>query len=57
MDKQEWLNRCAARFSGRGGLEHKEAIEAAKACLENLGGDLTESPEDSADEDMSCWSD
>lgn len=57
MDKHEWIARCASRFSERGGMDIAAAKGSAEACLENLDGDLTESPEDSADEDMACWSD
>lgn len=32
-----------------------EANDVADACLENLDYDLSESPEDAADEEMSCW--
>ncbi len=57
MNKEEWLTRCAARFATRGGLHLKQARDFAEAALENLNGDLTENPEEAADEDMSYWTD
>ena len=55
MDKEEWLTKCAARFETRGGLHLKQARGFAEAALENLDGDLTENPEEAADEDMTRW--
>lgn len=57
MEKEEWIRRCAARFEQRGGLHLNQARDFAEACLENLDGDLTENPEDAADEDMTYWGD
>lgn len=57
MTKEEWLARCAARYQTRAGMETTEAMQAAAASLENLDGDLTENPEDAADEDLTCWHD
>ena len=57
MDKEEWLTKCAARFEARGGLNLEKARYFAEASLENLDFDLTEDPEDAADEEMSCWTD
>lgn len=57
MDKEEWLNRCAYALKHIGGLDDTSAKAAAEACFEFVGGDLTESPEDVADEEMSNWSD
>ena len=57
MDREEWITRCAARFETRGGLHLIEARGFAEAALENLNDDTAESPEDAADEDMSCWTD
>lgn len=51
----EWVMRCAARYQQRGGMAPKEAVSAAEASLENLDGDISENPEDAADEDMTCW--
>lgn len=55
MTKEEWLNRCAARYQQRSGMEAGEAMKAAEASLENLDNDVTENPEDAADEDLTCW--
>ncbi len=55
MDKEGWLTKCAARFETRGGLPLKQARDFAESALENLDGDLTENPEEAADEDMTRW--
>lgn len=57
MDKEEWLTTCAARFETRAGLNLELARSFAEASLEVVDGDLTENPEDAADEEMSCWTD
>lgn len=53
----EWVMRCAVRYQQRGGMNPKEAVNAAESSLENLDGDISENPEDAADEDMTCWQD
>lgn len=55
ISKDEWLQRCAARYQHRAGIEASEAMSCAEASLENLDGDLTENPEEAADEDLTCW--
>jgi hypothetical protein len=30
-------------------------LDIAESQLENIGGDLTEDPEQAADDEMSCW--
>lgn len=57
MDENEWLSRCAAQYMKRIGMSEEDARDAAKAALENLDNDLTENPEDAADEDLSYWQD
>lgn len=57
MDKEEWLTRCAARFETRAGLSLELARSFAEVSLEIVDGDLTENPEDAADEEMNCWTD
>lgn len=57
MKREEWIARCAARYAERGGLGAVQAKEFAEISLEGIDGDLTENPEDTADEDMTCWSD
>lgn len=57
VTKTEWLSRCAARFQQRGCMELNEAMKVAEASLENLDNDLTENPEDAADEDLTRWQD
>lgn len=57
MNREEWLTRCAARFEVRAGMHLTEARGFAEAVLENLNDDTSESPEEAADEDMSCWTD
>lgn len=55
ITKTEWLSRSAARFQQRCGMEATEAMKVAEASLENLDSDLTENPEDAADEDLTRW--
>lgn len=55
MTQEEWIARCAARLNSRSGMPVDEAKDVAESCLENLDYDLSESPEDAADEEMSCW--
>lgn len=57
MNKEEWISRCAVRFQQRGDMAADEATKNAEASLENLGNDLTENPEDAADEDLTRWQD
>lgn len=57
MEKQEWLDKCAAQFVARGGMTAPEAVLSAEACLEFCDSDLTEDPVDAADEEMSNWGD
>lgn len=55
MDEQHWLRRCADRFMQRAGMSDEDAMGCARACFENLGNDLTENPEDAADDDLTYW--
>ena len=57
MTKAEWIARCAARYKQRSGMAADEAQNAAESSFENLGNDLSESPEDAADEDLTRWQD
>lgn len=51
----EWIERCAKVLRERGGLEPAVAQQIADSQLENLGGDLTENPEQAAEDEMSYW--
>ncbi len=55
ITREEWLNRCAARLVLRAELTPAVARDIAEAQLENIKDDLTENPEDMADEELSCW--
>jgi len=63
MTKDEWIERCSARYQERGGLTPEQAQSAAEACFDAESGEsefgFSESveycPEDCADEDMSNW--
>lgn len=59
MDKQEWIDRCAARYINRAGLDKKTAEEMALVCYTQAMDDDDDldqfTPEDAADEDMDCW--
>jgi hypothetical protein len=53
--REQWLARCAARFASVAAIEEPGATELAEIQLENLKGDLTENPEEAADDEMSYW--
>lgn len=53
--KGDWLMKCAARYEDKAKIDSSLALDFAKGCLENVDGDLSESPVECADEDMSCW--
>lgn len=63
MDKQEWLNRCAARYVEKAGVTQEQATYFAMNCYENQdafpGMEFSEAidynPEVCADEDMREW--
>lgn len=64
MTKQEWEERYAARLIERAGLTKEQASEVAEAGISArlveddflLDDDAYEiSPEECADEEMSCW--
>lgn len=57
ISREDWLNRCAARLIERAALTREVALDIAEAQLENIKEDLTENPEDMADEELSCWGD
>lgn len=53
LTKEEWIERCAARFQERGGLSEYDAQEAA---IEMYALDIKdEDPVDMADQDMLYW--
>jgi len=57
MTKELWLKRCSARLRAKiPDMDISESDGIAEACFENLDNDLTEHPEDAADEELSCWS-
>jgi hypothetical protein len=56
--REQWLERCAARFrSVCPSMSVEDAKGLAESQLENLNDDLTENPEDAADDEMSYWGD
>lgn len=55
LTREQWLERCAARLRDRGGMVPDVAMLTADAQLENLNEDLTENPEQAADDEMSYW--
>lgn len=54
-DCEQWLERCAARFQAVASVAPGLAMNMAKSQLENLKDDLTENPEEAADDEMSYW--
>ena len=58
LTKEDWIARCAARFAEKTApmqLSTEDCLEVAKICWDGIGRDLSESPEDCADEVMSEW--
>lgn len=62
LTKDEWLAACAARFQARQAATSDDAWKLAPACFDNAvkifgteEGALASSPEDAADEEISCW--
>lgn len=58
LTKEVWIARCAARFAEKTApmqLAPEDCVEIAKICWEENGRDLSEPPEDCADEEMGCW--
>jgi hypothetical protein len=55
LNREEWLWRCAVRFMQISAVNLRKARMLAETQLENLNGDLSESPEDAADDEMSYW--
>ncbi len=55
LTREEWLTRCAARLEDRAAVHPTTARDIAESQLENLDDDLTENPEDAADEEISNW--
>lgn len=60
LTAESWIARCAARFAEKTApmqLSTEDCVEMAKICWEENRRDLSESPEDCADEEMSEWTD
>jgi len=58
MENLIWKIRYALRIRKRSKMEYKFCWESANAAIENLGDDWKEeNPTDSADDELSCWSD
>jgi len=55
LSREHWIKRCAARLEDRAAVHPTTAIDIAESQLENLNNDLTENPEDAADEEISNW--
>lgn len=59
MTKQEWLQRCAARFIKKAGVTQEQADMFAEVCYDaqeiTTGETYTENPENCAEEDMEEW--
>lgn len=55
VDREKWLERCAAHFRTVAALDEATALDMAKSLLEALEDDLTENPEEAAEGDMSYW--
>ncbi len=57
MTREEWMRRYAARMVTIGGMGRDVADEAAKAAADSAEDDEWLDPEESADEEMSYWTD
>lgn len=59
LTREEWISRCAKRYTERAGLDDVLARSCAEICRELIEEDpesyAGESPEDMADGDMDCW--
>jgi hypothetical protein len=55
LTREQWLERCAARFRSVAAMKPELARSFAETQLESLKDDLTENPEDAADDEMSYW--
>jgi len=53
--KDEWVDRCFRRYLACGITNEHKARLWADARWHLLGGDLSKSPEDAADEDLASW--
>lgn len=56
LSREDWLSRCATRFRKIAALDATVSMQMAESNLENIGGDLTENPEQAADDEMAEWS-
>lgn len=58
LTKDEWIIRCADRLAlVIDWMTLSQREELAEICLDACDNDLSESPEDAADEELSCWQD
>lgn len=64
MTKQEWLQRCAARYVSKAGVTQEQADEFALACFDDnhflstiidMDCEDVNCPKRCADEDMGKW--
>lgn len=55
ITREQWLERCAARFISVAAVGKQDAHDLAESQLENLKDDLTENPEQAADDELSYW--
>lgn len=54
MEKQEWIDRFAAHIYSVGGLPLQDGKWVAESTYYEDRGEY-DSPEDAANEEMSCW--
>lgn len=55
LSREQWLARCAAHFQSKAALDGALAMDMAESQLEFLANDLTENPEQAAEDEMSYW--
>ena len=54
MNKEQWLNACAARYMEKG-VQKEDANMLANVCYDADVNALENCPIEAADEDMACW--
>jgi hypothetical protein len=55
LPKDEWIDRCVARYMSKSSIDLDSAKVFAEACWDMREGWFENAPEDAADSDMSYW--
>lgn len=63
MTRRDWVVRCARRFQKAAAMTWSESLHCASVCADQqaehngASGDAWDEPEETADEEMSNWTD